>query len=147
MRLHGIEATDRVWITCCALHNMFLDADGLSGEWENGVPSYWEGKLGEHNSSLVFDTLPFAVRRLAVTDSELRGYDSSAMGRGTDYDPTVGDESDDHDVQPDPVDRHQVRLVRHLSLDFFRGRLVEHFDIIFKQGKIHWTSRIGILAP
>ena len=51
------------------------------------------------------------------------------MGRGTDYDLTVDDESDDHDVQPDLVDRHQVRLVLHLSLDFFRGRLVEHFDI------------------
>ena len=147
VRLHGIEATDRIWMTCCALHNMLLDADGLSGEWENGVPSDWEGELGEHNSSLVFDTLPFAVRRLAVTDSELRRYDSSAMGRGTDYDPTVGDESDNHDVQPDPVDRHQVRLVRHLSIDFFRGRLVKHFDILFKQGKIHWPSRTGILAP
>ena len=69
------------------------------------------------------------------------------MGSGTVYDPTVGDESDDRDVQPDPVYRHQVRLVRHLSLDFLRGRLVEHFDIIFKQGKIHWPSRTVILAP
>ena len=38
VRLHGIEATDQIWMTCCALHNMLLDADGLSGEWENGVP-------------------------------------------------------------------------------------------------------------
>ena len=69
------------------------------------------------------------------------------MCRGTDYDLTVDDDSDDHDVQPDPVDRHQVRLVRHLSLDFFRGRLVKQFDILFKQGKTHWPSRTGILAP
>ena len=116
MRLHGIEATDQVWMTCCALHNMLLDSDGLSGEWDHNVPSDWEGELGDHNSSIVFDTLTFAGRLLAVTDSELRRYDSSAMGSGTDYDPTVGDESEDHDVQPDPVDQHQVRLVRYLSL-------------------------------
>ena len=134
-------------MTCCSLKNMLLDADGLSGEWENGVTSDWEGELGEHNSSLVFDTLPFSLRRLAVTDSELRRYDSSAMGRGTDYDSIVGDEYDDHDVQPDPVDRHQVQLVCHISLDFFHGCLVEHFDILFKQGKIHWPSRTGILDP
>ena len=31
--MHGIEVCDRVWLTCCALHNFLLEEDGLDGEW------------------------------------------------------------------------------------------------------------------
>ena len=48
IRLHGVEATDKVWRTCCALHNMLLEADGLSAEWNTGVQSDWQGVLGQH---------------------------------------------------------------------------------------------------
>ena len=34
IRLHGAETADKVWLTCCALHNMLLEADGKSDEWE-----------------------------------------------------------------------------------------------------------------
>ena len=47
IRLHGVEATDKIWRTCCALHNMLLEADGLSAEWNIGVQSAdWQGNLG-----------------------------------------------------------------------------------------------------
>jgi DDE superfamily endonuclease len=42
IRLHRVEATDKIWMTCCALHNYLLDVDGLNEGWESGVPSYWE---------------------------------------------------------------------------------------------------------
>ena len=29
-RVHGHVATDRIWLTCCALHNMLIDVDGLN---------------------------------------------------------------------------------------------------------------------
>jgi hypothetical protein len=25
----GVESADHVWLTCCALHNMLLEVDGL----------------------------------------------------------------------------------------------------------------------
>jgi hypothetical protein len=28
-QLHGVDATDKVWLTCCALHSMLIDVDGL----------------------------------------------------------------------------------------------------------------------
>jgi hypothetical protein len=46
IHMHGVEACDKIWQTCCALHNMPLDIDGLEQGWEDGVPSSWEGKLG-----------------------------------------------------------------------------------------------------
>ncbi len=30
VRVHGVEATDKIWLTCCALHNFVLEADGLN---------------------------------------------------------------------------------------------------------------------
>jgi hypothetical protein len=46
VRVHGVEATDKIWLTCCALHNFVLEADGLNEQWNNGLPSDWEGDLG-----------------------------------------------------------------------------------------------------
>ena len=34
IRLHGAEAANRVWLTCCGLHNQLLDIDGLSTPWD-----------------------------------------------------------------------------------------------------------------
>jgi hypothetical protein len=41
IRLEGAQAADRVWLTCCALHNMLLKLDGLDERWDAGVPSDW----------------------------------------------------------------------------------------------------------
>ena len=32
--LHGIEVCDKVWYTCCALHNFLLEEDNLSNRWD-----------------------------------------------------------------------------------------------------------------
>jgi hypothetical protein len=46
VRLHGVDSCDKIWKTCCALHNMLLEIDGLDKAWQMGVPSDWEGELG-----------------------------------------------------------------------------------------------------
>jgi hypothetical protein len=33
LRLQGVDAVDKVWLTCCALHNWLLEIDGLNAEW------------------------------------------------------------------------------------------------------------------
>ena len=49
IRLHSIESVDMVWLTCCALHNMLLEVDGLDEPWDGSrIPtSEWEGAMGE----------------------------------------------------------------------------------------------------
>ena len=32
--LHGIELTNKIWLTCCVLHNFLLDEDGLDDNWD-----------------------------------------------------------------------------------------------------------------
>jgi hypothetical protein len=41
----------------------------------------------------------------------------------------------------------EVCMVRHLSLNYFRGRLVEHFDILFQRHQVQWPARRGDRAP
>jgi hypothetical protein len=145
IRLHGVEAADKIWMTCCALHNWLLEVDGLDDKWENGVPSDWEGELGLFSKE---DTIrhiePFAIQRL-----NLNAYDTSAMGKGNDmnirneYD---DDSNDDESInieeeRADNIDEQKVRHVRKLSLDFFRGRLVEHFHILWSENKLIWPKR------
>ena len=50
IRVQGIESVDKVWLTCCALHNWLLEIDGLDAGWQSQilpVPSEWEGDLVE----------------------------------------------------------------------------------------------------
>ena len=158
IRLHGTIPTDRIWLTCCALHNLLLDADGLAREWENGVPSDWEGEMGEHNSSDVSKFAPnFAVRRL--NNPQLRrNYDTSGMGVGSDREEDGDDQSEDEGISDDRSDERNyndrrsenqtvVRKVSDLSFHFFRDRLVEHFDILFQQNKIRWPTRMNEDPP
>ena len=75
IRVHNTVAADNIWLTCCALHNLLLDVDGLSVGWENGVPSHWEGERGQFED----DEIPEAIRRLISPDA-VRTYDQSSCG-------------------------------------------------------------------
>jgi DDE superfamily endonuclease len=47
IRVHNTEASDNIWMTCCALHNLLLDVDGLSHKWKDCNPSSYENDDGE----------------------------------------------------------------------------------------------------
>ena len=152
IRLHGIEAADKIWLTCCALHNLLLDNDGLNGEWTEGVSlsSDWEGSNGELSEESIQRHVPASLRRLLDPNSELRrnGFDSSESGYGNDRMDTIDDnEGDDDDEEVTGnhmnLDQDGTRHVCSLSRDYFRERLVEHFDILFERHQIIWPQRIA----
>ena len=39
------------------------------------------------------------------------------------------------------VDEDRVQLVRKLSLDEFRKRLIYHFNIAFRRGEVQWPTK------
>jgi hypothetical protein len=99
IQLHGVEAADQVWKTCCALHSFLLEAHGLDKEWEKGVCSdwiliiellLWEGSLGEHSEAGVF-------QHLGENNEDWTLFDTSGMmGVGNDaIVPEVGGNRDD----------------------------------------------------
>ena len=64
-------------------------------------------------------------------------------------DPNEGNE--DEDANDDSMDKAleryrtngEVRVVRHMSLKYFPSRLAEHFNIVFKEGKLEWPRSRG----
>jgi hypothetical protein len=133
IRLQTIEAVDKLWCTCCALHNMLLEDDGLSQQWNTGARSDWEGELGQHSSDNNMDP----------------NYDASGMGFGNDYiidDYDDDDQLDNNTINNNNDDQH-IKLVCDMPCFEFREKLINHFDILFQQNKIKWPTRNGIIEP
>ena len=136
IRLHGVDNADKIWFTCCAIHNMLLDIDCITRDWNNA-----NGLFDFDEES---ERLPYALQRLA-NPSERRHYDSSGMGPGETF------ESDDefNEAEPEPVDNtiasnsipDVINNVNHFTADYFQLKLVKHFDILFQQHKIKWPER------
>ena len=142
VRLHGIEAADNLWTTCCALHNFFLDMDGLEED-------VWTGEEGLFTEVDCYETMPEQLQRL-LSPQQQRRFDSSGVGVGMDR---VEDDDDDAlrlDLSLSPEENRQalrssagtdgVRRVRHLPMSVFRDALVEHFDCLFHENKLVWPQ-------
>ena len=142
VRLHKIENTDKVWLTCCALHNFLLDVDGMEIGWESGALSPWETEMGHHNQHDCERN--FALHRL-MNPADFSRLDNSGMGQGNDAPPPPDESSDDvmtHRGLTYPKgDKSTARVVRDLDFDYFRERLVEHFDILYQRQEISWPAR------
>ena len=153
IRLHGVEAVDKVWKTCCALHNLLLEFDGRLNDEE------WlatDGEFDPQETVGIEDSMPFAMQRLNSPGS-LRSYDSSRMGRGNDRDTSVDSNDENTEDNNEDEDENRTRnseeikehiekakdengiiRVRLLPMTVFRSKLVEHFEIMFQNNQLHW---------
>ncbi|KAI2492339.1 Plant transposon protein [Fragilaria crotonensis] len=156
--LFGTNSADKIFLTCCALHNWLLEIDGLDERWDEGVQSEWEGPLGDHQHE-VHDTSRAYVN--LRNPAYARNYGTSAFG-------LVGGDIAHDDEDPvlpaprltnlcavgdavTPRTGHgstTVQKVRHLTLDEFCKRLlVTHFDIAFHRNELRWPRRSGGHKP
>jgi DDE superfamily endonuclease len=144
IRLDGCEAADNIWLTCCALHNFLLEADGLAEEWA--------GAVGQNDVSDVRRFAPFAMQRL--TDEDIRRFGSRLHEREVMHQAAlqrqqkeliVEEEVDANEqfqfVQPIRYDENGAVYINSLTYSDFRKRLVEHFDILYKKRQIKWPQR------
>jgi len=158
VRLHGVDAVDSVWFTCCALQNWLLEVDGLTEEWVGGVRtvgSEWEGGQGCLDFEGVPVEVPNALARLSA-NLDPRNFDSLGVGPGSDVmaencsilrsEVAARNDSasliDDMNIMKGIMNGvDHVRSVRFLLLNVFRQLLVNHFAILFSQNKIVWPER------
>mmetsp|Transcript_9996 Transcript_9996/g.20675 ORF Transcript_9996/g.20675 Transcript_9996/m.20675 type:complete len:554 (-) Transcript_9996:27-1688(-) len=153
IRLHGVEACDKIWLTCCAFHNFLLDYDGLEEEWGSlsvSDQSPYLGALGQHEIA-DFASTSFAVQRL-LNASEFPSFDPTGMGVGTDAADDDGESSEDitvsqHVGRTFPIGSNEIRPVRECDFEWFRERIVDHFDWLFKNGQVSWPKRSGMVEP
>lgn len=151
VRSHGTASCDKIWLTCCAFHNMLLDVDGLDVGWQNSVDassaSRWQRSAGNFDDS----DIPAPIRRLhGRLGIQNHSFDLSSMGRGNDAPSLAVVEKEAYNsieydlakmIEPDGT-----MVVRHMPLDLFRSKLVEHFKVLFTKNQIKWPSRCGLQA-
>ncbi len=132
--ISGVENIDKVWFTCCALHNWLLEIDNLNGQWRGRVPlSSWKGEMGGLDFDGLSSSIPNVIAWLSA-NLDPHNYDQSGMGPGEDV---VG-ECNDNDRGLDNGIVGFKTAVKELSLPFFCCQLVDHFTIMFQINKIKW---------
>lgn len=100
VQLEGEEAADDIWLTCCALHNLSLEVDGLDQGWEKGVRTTdWEGALGDDDPEEMRRHTPFVIRPLEnPSEFGSRQHENAcASPRNAHGSAGVGDRGDDED--------------------------------------------------
>ena len=133
-RSHGMMKCDRTWLTCCTLHSMLLDVDGLDGEWNNVIRQNTNGPT------------PNAIEKLN-NPSLVRNGDLSGSSVGDDHIPSEGDEQMDEEEDTEmfqaciETNEYGSTSAANLSLEEFRRRLVRHFSVSFMQHSIVWPKR------
>jgi Plant transposon protein len=125
IRLHGIHVTDCIWMTCCALHNMFLEEAGLQDAWENGQ-SVWETELGNHDDEDVISNVP--ARLLQHFDNPAE-FNLSGMGPGTDqhWPDHQETKTDHHEVEERSENNNNSG--EHMDIDYNENIINENGDI------------------
>ena len=145
IRLWGIKSTDKVWMTCCALHNWLLEVDGLADGWANGVKSYWETAPDQPCD------VPFAIKRLRKPGKnrsvEIPIKDLSGFGKGNDVQSVTLSDDDDSVIGEsehiNSIKENGAIPLRKLSRDYFRAKLIRHFNIAFNKHEVQWPTRLG----
>ena len=118
---------------------MLLSVDGLTEEWA--------GCEGEFDFDPHSERVPFALQRLD-NHTEQRNHDTSGMCSG--FNNLVDNEEIENGVdsanmhlniseeEADRISTVGINYVKNLSADVFQQKLIEHFDILFKQHKVVW---------
>ena len=120
-------------MTCCALHNMLFEIDGLATKWEDDIHSDWQimpdDDLNMRN----------AIHKL-MNPSSPRVSGLSNIGCGNDIE-ISSDENDLNESTHHVPNTNGSNNVRDLSRSTLRNKLVRHFNIYFLQNKVIWSKR------
>jgi hypothetical protein len=168
VRLHGSNSCDKVFLTCCSLHNLLLETDGLNVGWNTGAVTDWQQDMGHFNPDDISERVRTAagdhLDRLLELDTSRLGFTFAPTGN---VDPNTntdngtgtedsgekvnesgdGDDGDDEDDEDDEVvdpgtvnqkDANGSYVIRDLTREFFRGTLVDHFSVMYAMDKVHW---------
>ena len=123
LRFQSITRCDQMFLTCCALHNLLLDHDGLHNNW---------------NEYSAYDTndIPFAMSRLNQPTSHPQILFPNSLN-------SVLDVTEMKNIASlcRQYTRNNCRVVNKMPLDLFKQCLVNHFDIRYQKNDIKWPTR------
>ena len=118
LRFQSIARCDQMFLTCCALHNILLDHDGLHNNWNDC----------DDNDNI---EIPFAMSRLSQPTSHPENVNIA----------TCVTERRSLASLCAKYTRNNCRVVNKMPLELFKQCLVNHFDIRFQKYDIKWPTR------
>jgi Plant transposon protein len=127
VRLHQIDSVDNLWRTCCALHNLFLEDDGLNYNWEEELGIDDEESTDDEDDEYYLDD---------IDDTNVDLYN---FYNGNEQNDEETDDTDDEHYDQASIEI----LVKDCSNEYLRNKLIEHFDILFGKNKVKWPTRNG----
>jgi len=89
VQLWGVDAYDKIWCTCCALHSWLLDIDSHCHPWDSALGMFKESEVTEH--------VPHAALQQLHMPAARHAYDFLGMGRGLDGEPNNAHDDDNDD--------------------------------------------------
>ena len=148
IRLSGTGNTDRIWLTCCALHNFLLNEDGMDKIWTDGWLQPQFARHSDEDLQKVYRDKEGKWIRDGHRELDTTGFGSRlpTWSKPTEEEIGSDDPQDDDDNPPEQemAGPEGFRPVNTLSLRDFRNMLVEHFDILFSKGEVKWPKRSGL---
>jgi hypothetical protein len=133
VRLFGVKAADKTFLTCCALHNWLLEVDGLDERWQDGVASDWEVSNEDTDDDVTSTSDTHgALLRLRHPVRQRNYNDTSGMGPGDDVLLTENVLEEAYDCSETVVGVNDgnvglsMQKVRNMTLIEFRQKLVTH---------------------
>ena len=123
---------DKLFLTCCALHNFLLDKDGLDKNWECGDESFWNKDYANNLVNEQIIQTHFSIKRLnrKISDRTKECFNKKA------------NDAKDMSKQCQKYTVDGKRVVSKMPLSLFQNCLVNHFDIQFKENSIVWPRHI-----
>ena len=139
IRLQSLSAVDDVWLTCCALHNMLLNIDGLDVKWNEGFKSPYEGEMGWQENGLVEQQIPLMFAGVNRGLNNRREFDESLSQEL----PQIA--YGDINISDELILSDVVKSIRRMSFKSFRSALIVHFHEQWLRNEIVWPSRTGVV--
>ena len=139
IRLQSLIAVDDVCLTCCALHNMLLNIDGLDVKRNEGVKSLYEGEMGWHKNGLVEQHISLIFARVNRGLNYRREFDESLSHEL----PQIA--YGDMNISDELILSDVVDSIREMSFKSFRSALIVHFHEKWLRNEIVWPSLTGVV--
>ena len=121
IKLHGVDACDKIFFTCCALHNFILSEDEKNDE---------EDQDEDTEEEVEADGI------------------SGGVGRAHEQQPSTAPRNDDLPLGLQPfADENGVIFVNKLDQDYFMKKLIQHHAIQHELQLLKWPKNNGLAPP
>jgi len=133
IRVSSTDQVDNIFLTCCALHNWVQESKEKNQQWSHGIA------VQRNAPHVQPDIITRLVHPIARCENDVLGnprinfLQPNAAHREADV---IGEIRLMQETRVIEGETH----VKNMTLNEFRSKLVQHFNILFQQNEIKWPK-------